>query len=461
VALKIVKPGMDTREVVARFESERQALALMDHANIAQILDGGETASGRPYFVMELVRGEPITEYCDRKCLPARERLELFVVVCRAVQHAHQKGVIHRDIKPSNVMVAVHEGVPVVKVIDFGVAKAIGQQLTNKTLLTGSGKIIGTPSYMSPEQAQMAGLDIDTRSDIYSLGVLLYELLTGTTPIDSNKLHHAGVAEMQRLIQEMEPPRPSARLTPSGTTVTSIAAKRGTSAAHLARFVSGDLDWIVMKALEKDRNRRYATALGLCEDIERHLRGEAILARPPSALYRLGKFSRRHRNAMLSLAAVALVSILGAMVAVWQAVEATKAKHAALAAAAAERVARDTAEARATETRAVLDFVQTRVFAAARPKGQEGGLGRVGGHELPPYTSESVRDSGSFAFFLFAPASAFRSCLARFLSNSAVQPSPTLNATNASPRMYRCSACDSNTRSPRFVGWNNKPPSGA
>jgi eukaryotic-like serine/threonine-protein kinase len=376
VALKIVKPGMDTREVVARFESERQALALMDHANIAQILDGGETASGRPYFVMELVRGEPITEYCDRKCLPARERLELFVIVCRAVQHAHQKGVIHRDIKPSNVMVAVHEGVPVVKVIDFGVAKAIGQQLTNKTLLTGYGKIIGTPSYMSPEQAQMTGLDVDTRSDIYSLGVLLYELLTGTTPIESSKLHHVGVAEMQRLIQEEEPLRPSARVTASSTTATMVAAKRGTSPGHLARFVSGDLDWIVMKSLEKDRNRRYATALGLCEDIERHLRGEPILARPPSALYRLGKFSRRHRSAMLSLAAVALASILGALVAVWQAVEATRAKQNALAAAAAERIARDTAEARETETRAVLEFVQNRVLAAARPKGQEGGLGR-------------------------------------------------------------------------------------
>jgi serine/threonine protein kinase/tetratricopeptide (TPR) repeat protein len=376
VALKIVKPGMDTREVVARFESERQALALMDHANIAQILDGGETASGRPYFVMELVRGEPITEYCDRKCLPARERLELFVVVCRAVQHAHQKGVIHRDIKPSNVMVAVHEGVPIVKVIDFGVAKAIGQQLTNKTLLTGHGKIIGTPAYMSPEQAQMTGIDIDTRSDIYSLGVLLYELLTGTTPIESSKLRHASVAEMQRLIQEEEPPRPSARVTASSTTATSIAAKRGTSPSHLARFVSGDLDWIVMKALEKDCNRRYATALGLCEDIERYLRREPILARPPSALYRLGKFSRRHRSAMLSLAAVAVASILGAMVAVWQAVEATKAKHDALAAAAAERIARDIAEARERETGAVLEFVQKRVLAAARPKGQEGGLGR-------------------------------------------------------------------------------------
>jgi serine/threonine protein kinase len=376
VALKIVKPGMDTREVVARFESERQALALMDHASIAQILDGAETASGRPYFVMELVRGEPITEYCDRKCLPARERLELFVTVCRAVQHAHQKGVIHRDIKPSNVMVAMHEGAPVVKVIDFGVAKAIGQELTNKTLLTGHGKIIGTPAYMSPEQAQMTGLDIDTRSDIYSLGVLLYELLTGTTPIDSSKLRHASVAEMQRLIQEEEPPRPSARLTTSSATATSIAAKRGTSPTHLARFVSGDLDWIVMKALEKDRNRRYATALGLSEDIERYLRGEAILARPPSALYRLGKFSRRHRNAMLSLAAVAIVSIIGAMVAVWQAVEATRAKHDALASAAAERSARDTAEAKEKETRAILEFMQNRILAAARPKGKEGGLGR-------------------------------------------------------------------------------------
>ncbi len=260
VALKIIKPGMDTRQVIARFESERQALALMSHPNIAQIIDGGETASGRPYFVMELVRGVPITEFCDKNHSTTEERLKLFVSVCHAIQHAHHKGVIHRDIKPSNVMITLNDGAPVVKIIDFGVAKATEQRLTEKTLFTSYGQMIGTPAYMSPEQASMSLFDVDTRSDIYSLGVLLYELLTGTTPIEAARLRDAGVAEIQRLIRDVEPPRPSTRLSSLGDSATVVAGNRATDSKHLFRVLAGDLDWIVMKALEKDRNRRYRIA---------------------------------------------------------------------------------------------------------------------------------------------------------------------------------------------------------
>src|SRR5262249_6082793 len=282
VALKIIKPGMDTRQVIARFESERQAPAIMDHPNIAKVLDAGATDSGRPYFVMELVKGVPVTEFCDKNHMPADQRLKLFQDVCHAVQHAHHKGIIHRDLKPSNVMVTLHDGVPVVKVIDFGVAKATVQKLTERTLFTAYGQMIGTPAYMSPEQAEMSGLDIDTRSDVYSLGVLLYELLTGTTPLETRRLREAGYAEMQRLIREEEAPRPSTRLSSLGESATVFAGNRGTDVKQLARLLAGDLDWIVMKSVSKDRNRRYGTPAMFAEDIERYLRRDAIAARPPS-----------------------------------------------------------------------------------------------------------------------------------------------------------------------------------
>ncbi len=300
VALKILKPGMDTRQVVARFEAERQALAIMDHPNIAKVHDGGATPSGRPYFVMELVRGVPITDYCDQNRLPTRERLALFTHVCHAVQHAHQKGIIHRDLKPSNVMVTLHDDVPVVKVIDFGIAKALGQQLTDKTLFTGFAQMVGTPMYMSPEQAQLSGLDIDTRSDIYSLGVLLYELLAGVTPFDRERMRTAGYDEMRRIIREEDPPSPSTRLSTLGPAAVTVSAERQSDPKQLCRLLRGELDWIVMKALEKDRNRRYETASALAADIERYIHDEAILACPPSRSYLCRKFIRRHRAALVT-----------------------------------------------------------------------------------------------------------------------------------------------------------------
>ncbi len=316
VALKVVKPGMDTREVLARFEAERQALALMDHPNIARVFDGGTTPSGRPYFVMELIRGRPITEFCDQQHLNVRERLELFTNVCRAVQHAHQKGVIHRDLKPSNIMASFTDATPVVKVIDFGVAKAIGYQLTEKTVYTGFSQMIGTPVYMSPEQAGMSGLDIDTRTDIYALGVLLYELLTGMTPFDKTRLRTATYDEIRRIIREEDPPKPSTRLMESGETLRSIAAQRQTESATLTNLVCGDLDWIVMKALEKDRSRRYDTANALAIDIERYLKDEPVLAYPPSRLYRLRKFARRNKAGLItgSLSLVALMAVVALFV---------------------------------------------------------------------------------------------------------------------------------------------------
>ena len=326
VALKIIKPGMDTHAVVARFEAERQALALMDHPNISRVLDGGATESGRPYFVMELVKGVPITEYCDKNQLSAHDRLELFLAVCQAVQHAHQKGIIHRDIKPSNMLVTLHDGQPVVKVIDFGVAKAINQQLTEKTLFTAFGQMVGTPQYMSPEQAEMSGLDVDTRSDIYSLGVLLYELLTGTTPLEGERLRTAGYAEMQRIIREEEPPKPSTRLSGSGERLAVIAKHRSATPERLHRLVRGDLDWIVMKALEKDRGRRYETASSLADDIRRFIEDEPVTARRPSATYRLTKFTKRNKAAFVVAMGIALVLVFGVLTTLWQAQQAVAAR---------------------------------------------------------------------------------------------------------------------------------------
>ena len=296
VALKIVKPGMDTKNVVARFEAERQALALMDHPNIARVLDAGATDTGRPYFVMELVLGVPVTEFCDKNSLPTGERLELFVDICHAVQHAHHKGIIHRDLKPNNVMVTLHDGKPVPKVIDFGIAKALSQQLTEKTVYTSYGQMIGTPVYMSPEQTEMSGLGVDTRSDIYSLGVLLYELLTGKTPLDAQRLRDSGYDEMLRIIREEEPPRPSTIVTTLGSEATIVARKRQTDVRKLQQHLAGELDWIVMKALDKDRDRRYDTANDFAADIKRFLCGEAVHACPPSRAYILRKFIARHRG---------------------------------------------------------------------------------------------------------------------------------------------------------------------
>jgi hypothetical protein len=338
VALKVIKPGMDTHDVITRFEAERQALALMDHPNIARVLDAGATASGRPYFVMELVRGISITEYCNNNRLTVRQRLELFVSVCQAVQHAHQKGIIHRDIKPSNVLVTLHDGRPVVKVIDFGVAKALHQPLTEKTIYTRFAQIIGTPLYMSPEQAEMSGLDIDTRSDIYSLGVLLYELLTGTTPFDRKRLAQAAYDELIRIIRDEEPERPSTRLSHSTETLSAVAAQRKTEPARLSRMFRGDLDWITMKALEKDRTRRYETANGLARDVERHLNDEPVEAGPPGAGYRLGKFARKNRGALRIAGAFLLLLVFGAIVSTWQAFRATVAERSARS---SEEVAQD------------------------------------------------------------------------------------------------------------------------
>jgi serine/threonine protein kinase/tetratricopeptide (TPR) repeat protein len=318
VALKIIKIGMDTRQVIARFEAERQALALMDHPNIAKVLDAGATETGRPYFAMELVRGARITDYCDHNHLPTRSRMELFIQVCSAVQHAHQKGIIHRDLKPSNILVTLHDGVPVPKIIDFGIAKATQGRLTDKTLFTAFEQFIGTPAYMSPEQAEMSGLDIDTRSDIYSLGVLLYELLTGKTPFDTKQLLESGLDAMRRTIREQEPPKPSTKLsTLADGELTLTANRRQTEMPKLVHAVRGDLDWIVMKCLEKDRARRYPTANGLATDLQRHLQHEPVVACPPSKAYRLRKLIRRHQIACLAGAAVFLSLILGLGASAW------------------------------------------------------------------------------------------------------------------------------------------------
>ncbi len=328
VALKVIKLGMDTRQVIARFEAERQALAMMDHPNIAKVLDAGTTETGRPYFVMELVRGIRITDYCDQNQLTTKERLELFLKVCQAIQHAHQKGIIHRDVKPSNILVTLHDGVPVPKVIDFGIAKATEGRLTEVTVYTQLHQFIGTPAYMSPEQAEMSGLDIDTRSDIYSLGVLLYELLAGRTPFDANDLMSQGIDAMRKTIREKEPLRPSTRLaTLKGEELTTAAKRRSADASRLLRQLKGDLDWIVMKCLEKDRTRRYETANGLAFDLKRHLSNEPVLARPPGGAYRARKFVRRNKVVVTASVIVAGVLVLGILASTWQAIRATRAER--------------------------------------------------------------------------------------------------------------------------------------
>jgi len=383
VAVKVIKAGMDSAQIIARFEAERQALALMDHPNIAKVFHADTTASGRPYFVMELVKGIPITKYCDEQRLTLRQRLELFVPVCQAIQHAHQKGIIHRDIKPTNVLIAAYDGKPVPKVIDFGVAKAMGQKLTERTLFTGFGGIIGTLEYMSPEQAEFNSLDIDTRSDVYSLGVLLYELLTGTTPLTRPRLQDAALTEVLRLIREEEPPRPSTRLSATKDSLASVSAQRQMEPAALVKEVRGEVDWIVMKALEKDRSRRYETAIGLARDIQRYLADEPVEAGPPSTTYRLRKLAWKHRRSLATVAALLLLLIAGVVASTSLAVWALRAESEARTAEQAALDERNRAVAAEQETKrseedakAVLGFFQDKVLSAGRPEGQEGGLGR-------------------------------------------------------------------------------------
>jgi serine/threonine protein kinase len=358
VAIKLVKAGMDSRQVIARFEAERQALALMDHPNIARVLDAGTTGAGRPYFVMDLVKGVPITKYCDEHHLTPRQRLELFIPVCQAVQHAHQKGIIHRDLKPSNVLVALYDGKPVPKVIDFGVAKAAGQQLTDKTLVTGFGNIVGTLEYMSPEQAEVNQLDIDTRSDVYSLGVLLYELLAGSPPFSRKELERAGLLEMLRVIREVEPSKPSTKLS-TAEGLPTLAANRGTEPAKLTRLVRGELDWIVMKALEKDRNRRYETANGFAADVLRYLAGERVSAVPPSAGYRMRKFLRKNRRLVTAVLLVFLALVAGMIGTTTGLLEARRQRNAALQAEAVADQRRRQVERNAASLQVDLDLDET------------------------------------------------------------------------------------------------------
>jgi serine/threonine protein kinase/lipopolysaccharide biosynthesis regulator YciM len=391
VALKLIKPGMDSRQVIGRFEQERQALALMDHPNIATVLDADTTASGRPYFVMELVKGVPITYYSDEHRLTPRQRLELFVPVCQAIQHAHQKGIIHRDIKPSNVLIALYDGRPVPKVIDFGIAKAAGEKLTEKTLFTEFGAIVGTLEYMSPEQAELNQLDIDTRSDIYSLGVLLYELLTGTTPLQRRRLKEGALLEVLRLIREEEPSPPSTRLSTTDE-LPAIAANRGLEPKRLSGVVRGELDWIAIKALEKDRNRRYETASAFAADVQRYLADEPVLAGPPSRTYRLRKFLRRHRGPVLA-AAFVLLTLVGGIIGT------TAGLVRAVAAEENERGQRRLADRRRVEAeqekqiaRAVLAFLQRKLLGQGATREQADALLRAGGDTAEAKENPTVRE---------------------------------------------------------------------
>ncbi|HSO21703.1 MAG TPA: tetratricopeptide repeat protein [Chondromyces sp.] len=349
VALKILKLGMDTQAVIGRFEQERQALAAMDHPHIAKVLDAGATESGRPYFVMELVTGRPMTTYADEQRLTLRQRLELFVQVCNAIQHAHSKGIIHRDIKPSNVLVSSHDGRPFARVIDFGIAKAIDQRLSDETAFTQHGQLMGTPLYMSPEQAE-GSLDIDTRSDVYSLGVLLYEVLTGTTPLDPRSLRVADYGERYRMIRESDPPRPSSRIVSSTATLPAVAESRRTAPDTLRSLLRGELDWIAMKALEKDRARRYETVNGLSLDVQRYLAGEPVAAAPASATYRLRKLAARHKGPVIAAAAVAVAMVVGLAGTLWQATVADR--------------ERDAAQIEAARATALNDFMAQMLTAA-------------------------------------------------------------------------------------------------
>ena len=400
VALKIIKLGMDTLSVIARFEAERQALAMMDHADIARVFDAGATASGRPYFVMEYVDGQPITTFADAQSLSMEERLELFARVCVALQHAHRKGIIHRDIKPSNILVSVVDGKPSPKVIDFGIAKATRGRLTEQTLVTGFDQFIGTPAYMSPEQAELRELDIDTRSDVYSLGVLLYELLTGRPPYDPKSLIRAGVAEIRRIIREVEPPRPSTAVsTLAGADRDTIARLRRSAPTRLTSVLRGDLDWIVMRCLEKNRERRYDSAHDLAADVQRHLRREPVLARPPELSYRVQRFVARNRLACLSAAAILLALVLGTVISTHQAIRATRAetvaraeRDAAKAATAAETLARADAQRRQEQAEDLLTFMLGDFRAELKKIGRLNLLDAVGEKAMDYFANLEPRD---------------------------------------------------------------------
>ncbi len=379
VAVKLIKLGMDTKQVIARFEAERQALALMDHPNIAKVLDAGATDSGRPYFVMELVKGLPITEFCDRNHLTTQERLDLFVSLCHAIQHAHQRGIIHRDIKPSNVLVTLHDGEPVVKVIDFGIAKALNQQLTEKTVFTRYSQMIGTPEYMSPEQAEMSGLDIDTRTDVFSLGVLLYELLTGTTPFDSEYLLSKGYDELQRIIREEEPLRPSTRLSTMGEAMTQVATDRRTSPKLLCQLIRTDLDWIAMKCLEKDRSRRYESVSEVAADVRRHQKNEPVLAGRPSTVYKILKFTKRNKTLCISSVAVVLILILAVIVSSHQAWIASNARI-------AESASRVTAEDQRGRAQAAEQQAQGNLYDALVREAQATRIAKRTGYRSKVFT---------------------------------------------------------------------------